>query len=264
MGREIEYTVFTKPWKQPLDEVGAFLERLGFDGVELPVRPGFQVEPENVTKGLPEAAKALGKHGQRIASVAGPTDEPTIAACAEAGVPVIRICVSVPQDSGYFAAVEDCQRQWDELVPLLDRHGVTLGIQNHCNRCVANAMQLWHAISRYDPQHVAAVWDPGHCAVDGEVPELALDILESHLCMVNLKNPVYRDAAPEGAERAEWKLSWTTGRRGLADWARVAALLKTRGWSGPVCLTAEYSDHDAVDRLIADDIAFARECFADG
>ena len=264
MGNEIEFTVFTKPWKQPLDEVGAFLNRLGFDGVELPVRPGFQVEPENVTDGLPEAAKVLEAYDQRIASVAGPTDEATIAACGEAGVPVIRICVSVPQDSGYFAAVEGCQRQWDGLVPLLDRHGVTLGIQNHCNRCIANAMQLWHAISRYDPRHVAAVWDPGHCAVDGEVPELALDILEDHLCMVNLKNPSYRDVAPEGAGRAEWKLSWTTGRRGLADWARVAALLKARGWVGPVCLTAEYSGHDAVDGLIADDIAFARDCFADG
>jgi hypothetical protein len=29
-----------------------------------------------------------------------------------------------------------------------------------------------------------------------------------------------------------------------------------------VCLTAEYSDHDAVDRLIAEDIAFAKALFA--
>ena len=263
MGNEIEYTVFSKPWKQPLDEVGTFLKRLGFDGVELPVRPGFQVEPENVVRGLPEAAKALGAHGLRIGSVAGPTDEATIGACGAAGIPVIRICVNIPRDRDYFGAVEDCQREWDALVPLLDRHGVTLGIQNHCNRCIANAMQLWHAINRYDPRHVAAVWDPGHCAVDGEVPELALDILGAHVCMVNLKNPYYRDVAPEGAGQAQWKLSWTTGRRGLADWAKVGALLKAKSWSGPVCLTAEYSDHDALDAQVADDIAFARECFAD-
>ena len=48
--KKITYSVFTKPWKtQPLREVGEFVAGLGFDGIELPVRPGYQVEPENVT-----------------------------------------------------------------------------------------------------------------------------------------------------------------------------------------------------------------------
>jgi len=42
----------------------------------------------------------------------------------------------------------------------------------------------------------------------------------------------------------------------------VVEELKRRGYQGVVCLTAEYSDHDAVDRLIAEDIAFARSLFA--
>ena len=48
----------------------------------------------------------------------------------------------------------------------------------------------------------------------------------------------------------------------LKDWPKVADLLKQRGWTGNVCLTAEYSDHDAVDKLIAEDIIFAKSCFA--
>jgi len=36
---------------------------------------------------------------------------------------------------------------------------------------------------------------------------------------------------------------------------------KKRNFSGDICLTAEYSDHDAVDRLIAEDIAFAKSLF---
>ena len=43
---KVSFSVFTKPWKtQPLVEVGELVKRLGFDGIELPVRPGFQVEP---------------------------------------------------------------------------------------------------------------------------------------------------------------------------------------------------------------------------
>ncbi|HUS81372.1 MAG TPA: sugar phosphate isomerase/epimerase, partial [Armatimonadota bacterium] len=95
----------------------------------------------------------------------------------------------------------------------------------------------------------------------GEVPELAIDLSWSHLRMVNLKNAVWLRANGPEAEVAQWKLWWTTGRQGLASWAKVAGLLRGRGWQGPVCLTAEYSDHDAVDRLIADDIAYAKSVF---
>ena len=57
-----------------------------------------------------------------------------------------------------------------------------------------------------------------------------------------------------------------TGRRlwsqGLASWPRVAAELKRLGYRGVVCLTAEYSDEAAVNRLIAQDIGFAKALFA--
>ena len=64
------------------------------------------------------------------------------------------------------------------------------------------------------------------------------------------------------AENVEWCAYWTTGRQGLASWPRVAAELKGRGYDGVVCLTAEYSDEASVDRLIAEDLAFARSLFA--
>jgi sugar phosphate isomerase/epimerase len=258
-----QFTVFTKPWKMPLPELGRFVSQLGFDGVELPVRPGYQVEPENVEAGLPEAVRVLGDQGVKISSIAGPTDERTIGACAAAGVPVIRICVSIPAGTRYFAAVAEFQRQWEQLLPALERHGVTLGIQNHFGRDISSAMQLHHAISQFDPRRVAAVWDPAHCALGGEIPELALDILEGRLCIVNLKNAIYRKQAGPESEPARWQVYWTSGRQGLANWGKVAKLLTQAGWQGNVCLTAEYSDHDAVDRLIAEDIRYAKQCFVE-
>ena len=258
----ITYSVFTKPWKSmPLSELGRFVKDLGFGAVELPVRPGFQVEPEKVQRDLPPAARQLADCGIAIASVAGPTDEATMAACAEAGVPVIRICVGIG-DEGYMASEVRLQREYDALVPLLERYGVTLGIQNHCDRCVANAMGLRHLIGKYDSRHVAAVWDAAHNALNGEDPELAIDIVWSHLCMVNLKNAFWQRVNGPEAEYAQWRHYWTTGRQGLASWPRVAAELKRRQWSGVLCLTAEYSDEKAVNRLIQEDLAFARSLFA--
>jgi sugar phosphate isomerase/epimerase len=68
----IRFSVFTKPWKtMPLPDLGEHVARLGFQGIELPVRPGFQVPPEKVGLGLPAAAKRLAEQGVRIESVAG-------------------------------------------------------------------------------------------------------------------------------------------------------------------------------------------------
>ena len=258
---EVTFAVFTKPWKMPLPELGRFVKGLGFDAIELPVRPGYQVPPEEVTKGLPAAAKQLGDCGVAIASIAGPTDEPTIAACAEAGVPIIRVMVRIG-DEGYLATEARTQAEYDALVPLLDRHGVRLGVQNHCDRFVSNAMGLLHLMEKYDPKHIGAVWDAAHSALNGEDPELGLDIVWSHLCLVNLKNALWRRTTGPEAEDVQWRVYWTTGRQGLASWPGAAAELKRRGYAGVICLTAEYDDEPSVNRLIAEDIAFAKSLFA--
>jgi sugar phosphate isomerase/epimerase len=260
--KKIEFSVFTKPWKMPLAELGEFVAKLGFDAIELPVRPGYQVEPENVAQGLPQAVRHIGRHGIRIASVAGPADAVTIAACAESGVPIIRTMAPIG-DEGYLASEARFQKEFDVLVPLLDKHDVKLGVQNHSGRFVCNAMGLRHLIEKYDPRHIGAVWDAAHNALNGEAPELALDIVWSHLCMVNLKNAFWRRENGPEAEYAAWKIYWTGGRHGLASWPRVVAELKRRNYSGAVCLTAEYSDERAVNRLVAQDIAFAKSLFAD-
>jgi sugar phosphate isomerase/epimerase len=261
-GSAVQFTVFTKPWKVPLPQLSAFVRQLGVDGVELPVRPGYQVQPEAVRTALPEAARVFAAEGLVIASVAGPTDEPTIATCGELGIPLIRICVDIPAGRDYLAQEAQLQRDFDALVPLLDRAGVTLGIQNHYGRHVANAMGLRHLIERYDPRHIAAVLDPAHCGLNGEQPDLALDIVWSHLRMVNLKNAFWRRTTGPEAPVARYAPYWTSGRHGLCAWDQVAGELQRRAYRGPVCLTAEYTDEQAVDRLIAEDVRYARSLFA--
>lgn len=257
----IRFSVFTKPWNLPIPTLGEHVRALGFAGVELPVRPGYSVNPENMAEELPKAARMLEDYGVTIASVAGTADEATIAACAAAGVSLIRVMAPIPKDATYLEQEARLWREYDRLLPHLERHGVTLGVQNHSGRFVANAAGLRRLVERYDPRLVAAVWDPAHCALDGEIPELALDLLWSHLRLLNLKNAVWqRDNGPEAAV-AEYRRYWTSGRQGLCSWPAVVKLLQARGYAGWVCLTAEYSDHASVDRLIHEDLAFARELF---
>jgi sugar phosphate isomerase/epimerase len=257
---QVSFSVFTKPWKTlPLPELGRMVKGWGFDGIELPVRPGYQALPENVSRDLPRAAATLADCGLKIFSIAGPTDEATLAACAESGVPVIRVMIGIGDD-GYLATIERVQRQFDSLLPLLTKYCVTIGVQNHVGRQIANAMGLRHLLSPYDPARIGAVWDAAHNALAGEEPELALDIVWQHLNMVNLKNAHWRRTNP-GADVAAWQPYWVRGPEGLASWPRVAAELKRRDYRGVVCLTAEYSEEHLVEQYISQDIVFARSLF---
>ena len=257
----LTFTVFTKPWPAlPIPALGEMVRGWGFDGVELPVRPGFQVEPENVARDLPLAVRQLEELGLKVASVAGPVDAPIIAACADSGVPIIRTMIPI-DDDGYLATVARARRAFDALLPLLERCGMTIGVQNHSDRFVCNAMGLLHLIGEYDPQRIAAVWDAAHNALNGEDPELALEIIWPHLRMVNLKNAFWRRVTGPEAEDVVWRPYWTTGPQGLASWPRVAAELRRRDYTGVICLPAEYSDEASVNRLVVQDLAYAKSLF---
>ena len=211
----VSFSVFTKMWKDKSPtELGEFVLDLGFDGIELPVRADYPVPPESVGRDLPKAAKELGALGVAITSVAGPTDEATIAACGAAGVPVIRTCPAIAT-GGYLASVEGHQRAFDALIPLLDKHGVALGIQNHEGQWVCNAMGIKHLIDRYDPSHICAIPCAGHTALNGESPEMAIDIVWSHLSQFKAQECVLAAADRSGS-----------GKRGMAS-------LLDHGTAGP-------------------------------
>ncbi len=110
-----DITVFTKPWdgEVGLEELGKKMKEIGVQGVELPVRPGYQVEPENIAKDLPKAVRILGDQGIKIGSVAGSVDEPTINAMGECDVKILRICVGIDMSIGYMATEEKLRKEWE-------------------------------------------------------------------------------------------------------------------------------------------------------
>jgi len=266
-------TLFTKCWMDmPLEKLADFVASLGLDGAELPVRPGYQVTPESIAKELPRAAKVFKERGLSIASVAGDADEKTVAACGEAGIPIIRVCVGIDMKIGYKASEEKVRAQYDKLLPSLKSHGVAIGVQNHCDFMIGSAIGLMHLIEKYDPKQVCAVLDPAHCAVDGEPEEMALDIVWPQLRMVNFKSASHWRVNGPDEEEAKWKILWTTAQHAGYSWRKTVACLKARDYKGPICLPAEYSEPngpgqlmgDAATPLLKKDIAYLKRLLAEG
>ncbi|MFN8444846.1 MAG: sugar phosphate isomerase/epimerase [Caldilineaceae bacterium] len=256
------FALFVKPWKaMTLPEVGNHVKKLGFDLIELPVRPGFACQPENIERDLPQAVKILADLGVDVlnVTVALPlNDERLYAACAAAGIAMNRVIFS-REGLGYWEAEAKARRQLDAALPLCERYNLQIGIQHHYGGSVPiNSMGLYHLVKDYDPRYVGAIWDPAHNALMGEDPATGLEIVQSHLCVVNLKNAYWRKVSGPEAEVADWQVYWTSGRQGRASWAQVAAKVKAMGYDGPICFSAEYSAEHEVDRLIVEDLTFAK------
>ncbi len=252
---QLAWSVFTKPWPSLVaDELAKKVAALGFDAVELPVRDGFQVTPTHVGRDLPGFARALADQGVRIGSVASTTDEAVFAACAQAGVPIVRIMLPVGP-AGYLAAERDIRQQLEATLPLCERYGVQLGIQPHHGTYISDATGLRALIEPFPSQFVGAVWDAAHDALAGQQPEYSLELLWPHLAMVNFKNGHYQRTGES------WRTHFTAAKDGMADWRRIAAYLKQREYQGTICLTAEYSAPGTADNLIGPDLEYAKSLF---
>jgi sugar phosphate isomerase/epimerase len=253
---DIALTVFTKPWFDPVEALADKVAGLGLDGIELPIRPGYQVAPDAVGEALPRAARVLESRGLAIKSVAGPLDERTIKACGDCGVPVIRSMVGINlQKAGYAETIAQQRKLWDSLIPALDAARVTIGIQNHSGNNVGSAIGLYHLIERYDPRHVCPILDMAHSAIAGEPTDLAVDLLWPRMRgLINFK-AAFRERVngPEESE-AVYRTHWTTGRNGAYSWRGLVEILFNRGFTGTFCLPAEYTDPKGQPQRMGDDV----------
>lgn len=248
-------TVFTKSWVEPLASLSDKVAALGVNGVELPVRPGYQVTADDVATGLPQAVRTFKDRGLIIHSVAGSVDEKTIAACGDNGIATIRIFAPIDMKIGYEASIARYRRDFDAALPHLERFGVNVGVQTHSGNCIGSASGILRLIESYDADRISAVLDMAHCALAGEPTELALDILWPRIRnLVNFKSAFReRTNGPEEAE-ATYRIRWTTARHGGFSWRELVKLLQSKGFSGAYCLPAEYTDPAGGPQRMGDDV----------
>ena len=253
---DIKLAVFTKPWRDPIEAVADRIVTLGVQAVELPIRPGYQVTPETARTVLPAVVRVLESRGLSICTVAGPLDDNIIIACGDNGIPIVRTMVEVELAKASFAdTVAQHRARYDELMPLLDKTGVRIGVQNHSGSAIGSAIGLHHLMERYDPKHVCAILDMAHCAVAGEPIELCVDLLWARMPnLINFKN-AYRERVngPEEAE-AVFRTHWTTGRHGAFSWSTLVNELRRRNFTGTFVLPGEYSAPNGQPQRMGDDV----------
>ena len=259
----MRFSVFTKPWKDlPAAELFKKVAAWGFDGIEFPLRAGFQVEPQNAETELPAFADEAAEHGLQIMSVASATDAHIFAACHAAGVPLIRIMAGIDLEKGYLQSERDFKTYLNRLLPLCERYGVKVGVQNHFGPMVFSTMELRHLLEDFDPKYVGAVWDAAHSGLAGEIAAQALDIIWEKLLLVNLKNAYWKPTNGPEAPKTQWAPHFTLGRFGMASYPDIINYLARNHYNGDICMPAEFSDDQLAEALVPVELAYVKDLFS--
>ena len=243
--------VFSKPFGAiGATELADNLAGLGADGADLVVRDGQVVTPDD-PRGIGAVARALERNGLRLEVVttdlldADATAERIVAACAEAGVSVMRTgFYRYDPARGYGPCLESARRGLANLARLTAEHGVRLAVQLHHRTIHPSAA---HARALVGDLDVAFYADPGNQAHEGsEDWRLSLDIMGDRLACMGVKNAAWR----RGSDG--WECGWVPLADGVVNWPEIIAGLHQRGYSGPLSLHLFYPTPDLLAALRED------------
>lgn len=246
------------------EEMGAKAKEIGFEGVDLTVRPKGHVLPERVTEDLPRAVEAIRKHGLSVPMVTtdlkdatDPAARPTFAAMQKLGIPLFKI--------GYWpynrnapnvlATIAECKRKFQAIVAMASEYGVTAGLHNHSNAYVGSA--VWdnrELLAGTDPKRGGYYFDPGHSVVEGGLYgwRISLDIVLPQMKMVAIKDFYWEKA--EG----KWRSRWCPLGEGMVPWPEFFGAFAKAGYRGPLSLHLEYPGGDDLPSLRRD-LGFMRK-----
>ncbi len=228
---------------------------------------------------LPEAKRILAEQGlslERLVTSLQDASEETerlLAAISELGIRKIRIAgCSVAKGGNAREKLDETRRRLSALQKLLEKHGVSGGIQNHSGPALeVNVSSTLRMVEDCDPQWVGVQYDPGHATISGEPIQLALDLLGPYLHSVNLKSPRQEYFIDPESGRLAYKSVWVPLRDGMLDLPGLLQQLKRSGYAEALSLHGEYcsyfyrveEDKEAVDELIAADVRYARGLLRD-
>jgi sugar phosphate isomerase/epimerase len=242
-----------------VSELAVKARELGFDGIDVCVRPSHPVNPANVETKLPEAVTAWKAQGLSCPLATAPVmlvnpDAPEVeslySGCEAAGVPRLKIgffAFTLGED--YWALVDAARRALEGFARVGERHGVQTVYQVHSGPVLgSNCAGLMHLLRGLDPRWVGAYPDLGHMVLDGEDYSMGLAMVRRYLSIVAVKD-AYHAPQPAGHEPPFVPRFVKLGC-GAVNWRRALGALKVLGFDGAFSVHTEYDFDEPIIRRV--------------
>lgn len=290
-GKSVTSEMFTPAVKRPIhvftkclqfltyEEIANVLAELDFDGADLTVRKGGQVNPENVETDLPKAIKALRSTGigsNMIATDVNNADNPlfrrVLKTMAEQEIRYYRMGYlnfddkkSIPQN------LDDIRITFEKLEKLNREYGVTGNYQNHSGTRVGGPVwDLYYLLKDRDPEYIGVQYDVRHATVEGgESWPVGMKLLSPWIRTTDIKDFIW-----EKDKNGKWSIKNVPLGEGMVDFNKYFDLYKSFGIEAPVSIHYEYdlggAEHgranptmskDEIFSLLKKDLTFVRAQF---
>jgi len=242
--------LFTKLFRGvSLDEAGAFTQQLGFDGVDLLVRPGHQLDPDTAD-GIPDAVRRLEAIGLSVPMVTTDLTDPSrypadkvLGNCTEAGVRLIRLGYwKYEPERGYATIFEEARRHLDRLEEMARQHGVRVALQLHGGTIHSSGALAAKLLEGHDAMSVGAYPDPGNQVMQEGLEDwrLTFELLRPWLCCVGVKNGAWFGERIDPAGQRRWRSDFLGIADGMVPWRDIIAYLAQSDFDGLVSFHSHY------------------------
>ena len=223
---------------------GQIAAELGFDGLDLTVRPKGHVLPEHVKIELPAAINAIKQSGSNdemittaVADSSNPIDSDVVKTAAATGVKFYR--------SNWFRykvdlSLEESLEHYREKIKQLSELNKKLNIigcyQNHSGiKIGASVWEVKKILESAHPKYFGAQYDIRHAVAEGGRSWTnGLKLLKDHIKTIVLKDFIW------GKVNGKWKIVNVPIGEGMVDFDAYFKLLKSLGLHPPVSLHLEY------------------------
>ncbi len=273
MSVSVQAVLFTKLFKEhTLDEIAEHGSDLGFDGIDLLIRNGFQVTPGEpagiagaVTR-LRDAGLSVPMATTDLTDPGWPGAERLLAACADSGIQTVRLGYwKYDPTVGYAAQFDAARRDFAGLANLARSTGVQLAIQLHGDTLHGSGAQTRALLADHDPRVISAYPDPGNQTVqDGrEDWRFTFDVLKPWLSCVGVKNGGWFPGEIDANGQRRWWSDWLGLADGMVPWDDILAYLTEDGFDGLLTLHSHYETpfEQVIDQTRAD-LRFVRRSIA--
>lgn len=219
------------------------LKPLGFDGIDLTVRPGGHVDPKRVAQDLPGFAQSIRGEGLALPMITtgllsadDPAAQPTLETAAALKIPYFKPGYYLYAFKDARAEVAAAGAKLRTLAAVSARAGVHLGFHNHAGYIGGNVWDIAPFVDALPRESAGYYYDVRHAVVEGGDAgwRTAFDIAAPRLAMIALKDFYWEKAADK------WRIHDCPMGEGMVNWKAYFGMLAKANFHGPVSLHLEY------------------------
>lgn len=218
---------------------------IGFDGIDLTVRPEGHVVPERVADDLPKAVEAVKKAGLKvpmittaITSAEDKFTEPILKTAASLGISCYRMgWINYDEKKSMTGNIDSFKEQMSRLAALNKKYKIRGDYQNHSGLSFGSPVwDLWLILKDLDAEWMGSQYDVMHAQVEGgNTWQLGLKLLKSHIATIDIKDFVWAKA-----DGQPWKPQVVPLGQGMVDYPKYLKMLKEYNLNGPFSMHFEY------------------------